>query len=441
MLLHWWEDKFMAGVFNPFGGGRIVTLNPLGGLLNQGAVGIQTGNSLQQAFGDVIKWCDPYREKMSGLGATDNNTIQVGAHVPWKIRTAWRNWMLGSSTTRLFNMPGGGDGVTILQGGGINIGAQGNVLVAGGVGVPGQFIPQPGFQPPVVVPAPPPVPSYYITRACPYQCPDIGNETFYCTAVDLDTPAGAQGFDIIPEHDAVGNITGPGDKWINFSDSGSAQNPYTCKYLVTFSQLPYEVRSDAEIQQTTCNAPEMERYLERQPRGAVQSLPLPSNVLPIFTNQISPFQGGGVYNDISGKIVGQGIPTSGAYILSQTEELLYIWEQVPDPPWNAIAACIGKTNAATFDGARGWPSFTAGTVMFNGPLEKKRYRHASGRWYWRITYSFLWRPQGVNYFPVADGTYLLVTFNGSPIYPSADFTTLFQPGAPPSLAWPNWKAG
>jgi hypothetical protein len=530
-------------VFNPNAGGKLVQTFQPGQLCNQGGIGIQTGNSLAAAF-PLVQWTDPYREKMTGLGDAAVNTIQIGARVPWYQRTAWRNWMLGSSATR--SGPGNGDGNVLIAGGGVTIGPQGNVLVAGGMGgaglttqppgggqqptipistlavsnigsniiavaspagiVPGMFveapgtvqngttvisvsgnqitlstpaqvsvvtpdsvpitfIPQPTVQPggqlnnnpaigtgtslfgnpgafiqtmpPATATGPVPSPTYYLTRACPYQCPDIGNETFYCTSVDLDTPDGAMGQDRVYEHDVEGNRTGGPDAWINFYDSGSARNPLVCKYVVTFSQLPFDVRSDLEIQQSQCNAPEMERYLERAPRGAIQSLPLPTNVLPIFTNQISPFQGGGVYNDPSGKIVGQSIPTSGAYILSLVEEMPYIWEQVPDPPWAAIAACEGCVNAATFDGARGWFSFTTGTVMCNAPLEKKRYRHASGRWYWRITYSFTWKPQGWNYFPVADGTYLAVTFNGKPLYPSADFTTLFQPGPPTaySLAW------
>src|SRR5207253_327103 len=97
----------------------------------------------------------------------------------------------------------------------------------------------------------------------------------------------------------------------------------------------------------------------------------------------------------------------------------------------AIDAATGKTNQDPFDGAKGWPLYGAGTLLMQPP-RKVRYRHTSGRIYWRITYSFLMRPETHNKMSAADGQFYAIGYGGDaskPLYPGADFKALFKPPA------------
>ncbi len=418
--------------FNPFAGGKVV-INQLlngGGLVNQGGIGIAPGNNLRQAFPNV-RCVPPFRSR---AGNDSDQQLQVGYDVPWSQAVAWEQWMLGySSTLAVFNAnPGGGDGAIVLQGGGVG------APIGGQFGGGGAIQNNPGVQP--VAPA-----QWFLSRAIPYQCKVIGREHLYCSNVECSDVAGAWQSDPgVFEHDAFGAVqAGPGgqaltEEWIRFYENGTNKDG-VAHYVATFTPRDYEIRYDAELAANQPNQGELERYVSKTPRSAIQSLPLPAGTYK-FAQQLSPVTPNAL-------LVATGpIAANAAFQLLPTDELVYTWHEVPDEPVVAIANCQGAVNAAAFDGARGRPSYPTGTLLCQAPLERKRYRHCTGRWYWRITYSLLYRPQGHNYFPNGLGGFQYVTATGNiggandlTIYPSADFNQLFvaPPPLAPTVGWPG----
>lgn len=408
------------GNFNPFAGGKIVVNPVLGGnnLVNQGGIGIQAGNSLQQAFSNIQPtW--PYRER---FGPDGEQQLQMGYVVPWSIRKAWVDFMLGYSTTLALPVANGA-GLNILNGGFNLFGSfsQAPPTPPGGTlqqeNASGQNL-------------------YYLSRQPPYQCPALGYEHLYCSSVEVTADKeGIFADPAIVSHDALGNVDVNGvggnipDIWPKFQDTKSNADALL-HYVATFTPRPYEVRSDGETAAITTagGAGEMERYVEKQTRAAIINLPLPAGAYK-FAPLLS------AYNPLNGGQDGNNpLSTSAAAILLPTDELVYIWNEVPDEPTTAIASCVGFVNSQPFDGARGRQTYPAGSLLCQAPLERKRYRHTTGRWFWRITYSLLYRPQGHNFFPNSQGAFQLVTSDGTvggkPVYPSIDLNQLFVAPAP-----------
>lgn len=151
--------------------------------------------------------------------------------------------------------------------------------------------------------------------------------------------------------------------------------PGLARYRVTYRSLPYDVFPDDAV------SSELERYVERRPAYAIQALPI-NNFQIKFIN-------------------GDKDPVGAATKLFPTMELAYVWHEVPDPPpWDAIEACIGCVNDDLFDqffDSSGVP-FGAGTLLCLVPAMDRK-RGPAGRMMWTITYKFLYRPQGHNYFP------------------------------------------
>jgi hypothetical protein len=116
----------------------------------------------------------------------------------------------------------------------------------------------------------------------------------------------------------------------------------------------------------------------------------------------------------------------------------------PDVPIDAIKECGGKVNRAVFDPAvtladgtligsesEGYP---AGTLLMMTPGQRDRVpRTMRGKVGWELTYRFLYRPQGWNFFPARDGNFYFATFaaSGKAFYDSADFGNLFTQPFPP----------
>lgn len=115
----------------------------------------------------------------------------------------------------------------------------------------------------------------------------------------------------------------------------------------------------------------------------------------------------------------------GPQIVFPQVQLLYTWVDVPVVPTDTIISYIGKVNAAvtTWTGVSGYADNTAGnfdflgsvdtstwsafgtfggfapgTVLFDGVHELIEHTNAAGMRTYDITYSFIWRPQGHNYF-------------------------------------------
>src|SRR5262249_45558427 len=145
---------------------------------------------------------------------------------------------------------------------------------------------------------------------------------------------------------------------------------------------------------------ELSRFIERQKTHAlkVQQLPPPTN------------QNDGL------KLVGTNtLVTAGAVRILPLQTLKYIWYDVPDVREDAIAACGGSVNRATFDNR-----YPPGTLLCETP-EQKPTRSTSGRVNWQIVYNFLYLNNGNtggqnpdyfghNYFLTAQGNFVLATF-------------------------------
>ncbi len=254
----------------------------------------------------------------------------------------------------------------------------------------------------------------HLLRTIPYQCPELGYEHLYASECNLVEPQGVFANAGIVPNDAQGNQLKAANglplfvDWPAWYSDKPLWGPDGCaEYDVVFRPRPYEVRTDGDLDSLT--AGELERYVYREKRAALQGQPLPSSGL--------------IYVD--GPQAGQSLPASAAFLFVYTEELLYHWYQVPDEPIDAIKACVGKVNANPFDGARGAPTYPAETLLCQAPVKRQRYRHTTGRIYWDITYSFLYRPNGWNYYVASDGNYYLVTNGGTAggarVYKSADF--------------------
>ena len=93
----------------------------------------------------------------------------------------------------------------------------------------------------------------------------------------------------------------------------------------------------------------------------------------------------------------------------------------------AISACVGATNKSDFDGAQGYPTHKAGTLLCM-PVQRKRHRTCRGLFVWELTFVFLQRDIGWQALPTATGDFLRAIFSdrkGS-LFPEADFNKLFE---------------
>lgn len=376
-----------------------------GGELNQGGIGLRVAKCLKTVF-PTVKTCPPYRETWTNEGT---HSVKIGYLVPFPLCKAFVEWMVGWSTVANLSQN----------------------------------------------PLPDDPAIYNIVRIIPYQCPKPGYEFFYVSDIDCgddnEKPAWLTDpsvymhtitGDALDKDDGVAAFAaGPNGKnkniiaeeWPMFKLTDGKSSDFVVRYTVTFTPRNYEVRTDGELS-LPANRPnqgELERYVERQFRSAVQNLPLPAAA-------------GYKFADGPPGIIGQVIPAAGAQLIVMTDELNYIFYEWPDNMGTALEQVIGFINRAAWDGARGWRSYPAGTLLMQAPLERKRYRHATGRYYYRNTISMLFRPQGWNYYPASDGKFHLVTSNGLPggstIYQTADFNQILSPQAPLNSSI-DWRGG
>lgn len=218
---------------------------------------------------------------------------------------------------------------------------------------------------------------------------------------------------------------------IHYYDSSTHDDSHSCTMRVTYRHRDYEVRADADAWAQPTK--ELSRYVSRFFQPAIQSLPLSRLSAQLFFKE--------------GPVAGTNIPEGGVRLLP-TMQLQMVWHQVPDIPWDAFAACTGKINSKAFDGAPGYRSYPAGTLLCQAP-QVKRMRSVVGRVIWEITYRFDYRgsitaavgggPATWNHFPNEEGKfYLAGHYPGSyganvtptPVYAWADFDQLFVPPAP-----------
>lgn len=284
-----------------------------------------------------------------------------------------------------------------------------------------------------------------ITRTIPDQVPEVGYQHLYASDCRMVGGKGAWGLNpnvFLTDHGvpagqpyqlstqplqaAPGAPGGPvlpqvPVPMIAYYDGGTGKDGLAI-YEVIYTARPYEIRTDGEM--LALQKGELERYVEFAIQPAMQTLTIPQT------------GNAGVYFQ-TGPFAGTQVPANFGFIYLPTEELSYTWYEVPDYPRTAIKNCVGKVNAASFDGAQGRDSYDAGTLLCQPPFSVLRYRHTTGRIYWRIGYRLLHRPSGWNFLPDATGTFQKVAYQSAPggpvtgpLYQSVDFGQLFQAPAP-----------
>lgn len=191
-----------------------------------------------------------------------------------------------------------------------------------------------------------------------------------------------------------------------------------CTYRLRYAQLNYEVRTDNEMQQlarTGVGGGEINRHVERFQTYQLSGLPISKLV------GAQLFFTAGPYTNVP-------IPEAGVLPL-WGQELRYVWHDVPSPPEAVWSACINCVNSAAFDSAGlfkvGHDPYPPGTLLMQSPT-KERHRLQNGRVVWTVTYAILFRPQGHNSFPAADGNIYPAALFGPPQAPLAPN----QPGVP-----------
>jgi hypothetical protein len=198
---------------------------------------------------------------------------------------------------------------------------------------------------------------------------------------------------------------------------------------LTFTPRPYEVRDDAQL--GALGGLELRRYVVREEKYNIEALPL-ARLAATAGNQLAFI----AKDDVPKALWNQPIPEAGIQCLP-TSALRYTWVDVPDRPLVAYAGVVGKINDRNFDGyGGGSPTYLPGTLLCM-PWETKRTVGPTGRVTWQIIFNFIFRPTRWNYFPTAFGGFYEASFgggpNGSRVYQSANFDTLFQ--VPPPVKY------
>lgn len=276
---------------------------------------------------------------------------------------------------------------------------------------------------------PPPAPSFFLSRIVPAQDPE--RPWLYCRDVELVQPQGkwvdntnvfavdANGQVIV--QDGNGNPIKPIHLPCVAYQDASGISDGLAVYTATFMDVDYEIRNDQNPPLNPNVPVELGRWVSRKYTYASQNIPL-ANLKVVFA---------------AGPHAGQTIPEAGPGLILTGQDCVFEWHEVPDTPEAAFDLCVGSVNLQAFDGLNGYPQFPAGTLLCMAPA-KQRFRSKVGRVYWEIKYHMLYKntgtfanPRGWNYFPDIDGNFYLATYaNGTPIFPSADFNTLFEAPAP-----------
>jgi hypothetical protein len=171
------------------------------------------------------------------------------------------------------------------------------------------------------------------------------------------------------------------------------------RFAVTYKAVPYNITGG-----TQKNELEADRYIIRKTNYAIESLTIPGQGLK--------------FEDTSAKINEQ------LSILMPTQEITYTWVMAPHVPYDAISQCIGKVNASTFDNR-----YEYDTLLMVAPEIEPYWHPAQEVIVWNITYKWLYRATGWNYFYRKDKNafYKAVgVASGQTPYQTADFKILFE---------------
>lgn len=358
---------------------------------------------------------EPYTE----VFARDDTTAVAYFEGPFSERDAFYQWCLGYAISlnipvagaQQFDQPGQFVGA-VLDGG--NFGK----IVNNVGGAPG-IINNVGTQP-------------FLSRSPPAQ--HWRWPWMYAVSCELVKGQGAYGPDRLaalydgsgnPLLDGNGNPVPPPHS-IAFFDSATGSDGLSALVKVTYRSTEglYEVLTDEEMLAVPDTKGELERWVVRERQPSVQFLPLQGQPITFY----------------EGPAAGGQIPEQAKGVIEFLSELRYSWLDVPDVPWDAIKAAVGRVNLNPFDGAGNgaWPTYDPETLLMQAP-KIKRHRTAVGRVSWDIDYVFIHRPNGWNKFPIGNtnGTqfgYYGASFDGTVTgprpYGAAEFNDLFVPPAP-----------
>lgn len=310
--------------------------------------------------------CSPYSIKET-WSKEHGGQIEVGYYVPWTARKKWLNYMLGYSY--------------------------------------------------LVVSEDPENPDSELRRVIPFQAPEAQYEHLYC----VDIRPGSQNAGALCQtpyakaHDGAGKPLfpdifpprAPVVSWPMYLEN--AQHPSKdengniiavyregwADYVAVFRQLPYRVRTDDELDKMIGNKGELERYVVRSSKQAIQSQPLPKGSI--------------VWTD--GPNAGQTIPENAAFVLVPTAEISWSWEELPSIPTGGFQV-QGKINSGPFDGARGaigpngigtpWPTRT---LLAQAPQFEELTNSITGQIFFRAKYTALYREAGWDKLLDSSGQY------------------------------------
>lgn len=220
-------------------------------------------------------------------------------------------------------------------------------------------------------------------------------------------------------------------------------------YRVYYKPMRYMLRTDTEMAAlgNDVNDCELGRFVIRDYRFSARNLTLPPNYLYWASD----------LNTGTGALTAGAVPIpEGATKVFPVIQVLMTWVDVPWLPFSNINSYVGKINAAvttTADNTDGsfdaqatidstnWPlrktaGFAPGKLLFDGVHDLVEETNAAGQWVCSITYSFLYRETGWNYFFdfKRNGFYEAVTkdsigkaqANWTKLYDTANFNNLFK---------------
>lgn len=213
----------------------------------------------------------------------------------------------------------------------------------------------------------------------------------------------------------VGNATNTLDS-STAESSGSITDGYDI-FKAYYKPQRFVLRTDAEMNALPgdLDTNELGRFVIRDWRYASRGLSYPGQYF-YWESDLNT----------TGGVKSGAVPVpEGPQVIFPMVQLLYKWIDVPVVPSSTIISMIGKVNAAvtTWSGVSGYndntsgnfdfigsvdtsawakfgvfDGFSPGTVLFDGVDELIEHTNAAGQRVYDITYSFIWRPQGHNYF-------------------------------------------
>lgn len=206
---------------------------------------------------------------------------------------------------------------------------------------------------------------------------------------------------------------------------------------VVFRPRPYTIYSDELMDSVSADGKplsELHRYVSRSMTHAFQFLPIPQGS---DTNSLRFVEGPyGVKvvtgsNNTATATAGQLVDPAAMNKFMFEGTAVYDWYFVPDINTDAFTSIEGTVNDDVFDPPFQAVDATGQTVKIGGALlpggfpretllcmapTMKDIRDRAGKVLWHISFRFLYRPQGWNHFPAADGKFWLAGFNaGNPI--------------------------